>query len=200
MPLGKFRTGARASEGADTTLAGMAQWQPYPTDDSGTTDSPVPGARLETPPWEVAGTAATREVVPDYVSFSPQPQTVNPDLDGDGRIDAAERSLIANRRNRGKWRKAVVSYQPSDGWTPAARLAAGTPAQSRPTTQTEVPQGWRKWVRWSLVIALAALALAGIWVTSDYPPIGTLIGGVCLLLMIWAWPGPRGRQRKDQAR
>lgn len=96
----------------------MSTWQPYPSRHEPAEEPTPTVTEFEQPPWQSAPPVADPEPTSQELAAldSGPPVPIDPDLDGDGRLDAAERAYAANRRNRRKWQKEVVTYRGSDGW------------------------------------------------------------------------------------
>ncbi len=132
-------------------------WEPYPTP----AEQPKRevATAYEAPPW---GPTATEIDAPSQglvVTDSGRPTPIDPDLDGDGVVDKAERTAEINRRNRARWRKPVVDYRPSDGWD---RRQDGR-ARRQPTPRTTTAKdnaGCFALTGFAAVVAVASAAIA----------------------------------------
>ncbi|HPZ50854.1 MAG TPA: hypothetical protein PLA44_13470 [Propionibacteriaceae bacterium] len=96
----------------------MATWEPYPATQPDGKGAAQAAPQFEAPPWQAGPEVVEPEPTSQELErFEPRPGgPVNPDLDGDGHLDAAERAYAANLANRRRWRKTIVTYRATHGW------------------------------------------------------------------------------------
>ncbi len=160
----------------------MATWDPYPVTqpERSTGNTAVPPAEFEAPPWQAApDVVAPGRSAQDLVPFQPREGApANPDLDGDGKLDAAERAYAANLRNRRRWRKPTVSYRASDGWErghQARGLEANRELERRIVMAARVRKGMIRLMPISLAMVLTLAFGSGPWAAGAVAILGLML-------------------------